>query len=77
MNNANSTSVDLYNIDTPNNTSIVVDWSTKDSEVAIPNNIVAPNSQDPPLLLEPNPKDNEFYEYLAIELNNNIEYIET
>jgi hypothetical protein len=76
INNVNSTGVDLYNIDTPDNTSIVVDWSTKDSKAAIPNNIAAPNSQDPLLLLEPNPEDNEFHEYLAVELNNNIEDVE-
>jgi hypothetical protein len=77
MNNANSAGVDLYNVDTSDNTSTVVDQSAKDSEAAIPNNIAAPNSQDPPLLLELNPEDNEFCEYLAVEVNNSTEHTET
>jgi hypothetical protein len=86
MNNANFASVDLYNIDTAENTWTVIDQSAKDSEAAMPNNITALNSQDPLLLLEPNPEDNEFCECLAVkasetlepaEVNNSTKHAET
>jgi hypothetical protein len=86
VNTARSAGVSIYEFP-DDGTSAVVDQSAKDSGATISSDTVAPSSQDPPGLLEPNPDEDDFFrtfiasqidEFLpVVDENGSTEHAET